>query len=190
MVARSLFGAAGSAVVAIAAAIALSSGAPAAQAQETERGGSAEAERRLDERIQAALREGGPFFNAEERAVIERACGYPVGSWDGFQANMSNGVFHCSNGRRADSREVRAVLRSAGPRIGRRVSETMERAEIREAIEAVAREAAAAALASIDHTAIAREAAQAAEAATREAMEEARVEIERATEDGRRGRRR
>jgi ribosomal protein L12E/L44/L45/RPP1/RPP2 len=189
MVTRSLFGAAGAAAVAIAAAIALASGAASAQAQETERGASADAEHRLDERIQAALREGGPFFNAEERAVIERACGYPAGSWDGFQANMSNGVFNCTNGRSADSREVRAVMRAAGPRIGRRVSETMERTEIREAIEAVAREAAATALASIDHAEIAREATQAAETATREAMEEARVEIERATEDVRRRRR-
>lgn len=190
MLTRSLFGAAGSAAVAIAAVIALASGALPAQAQGTERGGFADvAENRLEERIDAAIRAGGPFFNAEERAVIERACGYPAGSWDGFQANMSEGVFRCSNGRRADSREVRAVMRTAGPRIGRRVSEVMERADIREAIEAVAREAAAAALASIDQAEIARDAAEAAGAATREAMEEARIEIERATEDVRRRRR-
>ena len=195
MITRSSFGAAGLAAAGIAGALALAGSMPAA-AQETGRGEAAAEARaeaagdRLGETIQAALREGGPFFTSEERAVIERACGYPPGTWDGYQANMSNGVFQCTNGRRADSREVRAVMRAAGPRIGRRVSETMARPEIREAIEAVAREAQAAALAAIDHAEIAREAAQAAEEATREALDEARVEIERATEEARRGRRR
>ncbi|MEA3040918.1 MAG: hypothetical protein QOC65_407 [Sphingomonadales bacterium] len=195
MITRSLLGAAGVAAAGIAAALALAGSGPAA-AQETGRGEAAAEARaeaagdRLGEAIQAALREGGPFFTAEERAVIERACGYPAGSWDGFQANMSDGVFHCTNGRRADSREVRAVMRGAGSRIGRRVSETMARPEIRQAIETVAREAQAAALASIDEAEIVREAARAAEEATREALDETRVEIERATEEARRGRRR
>ncbi|HYE29228.1 MAG TPA: hypothetical protein VD887_01980 [Allosphingosinicella sp.] len=195
MITRSLFGAAGILAAGTAAGLALAGASPAARAQEADRGEAAAGARadsardRLGETIQAALREGGPFFTPEERAVIERACGYPPGSWDGYEANMSGGVFHCSNGRRADSREVRAVMRTAGPRIGRRVSETMARPEIRQAIETVAREARTAALAAIDHAEIAREAARAAEEATREALDEARVEIERATEETRRGRR-
>jgi hypothetical protein len=195
MTARSLLGAAGVAAAGIAAALALAGSVPAS-AQDSEVDAAAAEARadaagdRLGETIQAALREGGPFFTAEERAVIERACGYPAGSWDGYQANMSDGVFHCTNGRRADSREVRAVMRAAGPRIGRRVSEAMARPEIRQAIETVAREAQAAALAAIDEAEIAREAARAAEEATRAALEEARAEIERATEEARRGRRR
>jgi hypothetical protein len=159
---------------------------------------------RLGDEIQRAIRAGGPFFTAEERAVIERACGYPAGSYDGFEANMSDGVFTCTNGRRADSAEVRAVMAAAGPRIGARVAAAMDRPEVRAAIERVASEASAAALAAIDQAEIAREVAAATGEATREAMAEAERaiaearrevaeatrEAQRAAEEARRERRR
>lgn len=178
---RTLFGA-GLAAAAVAAALAVAGGSAPASAQEPE-AAAARAEAagdRLGAAIENAIRAGGPFFTAEERAVIERACGYPAGSWDGYEANMSDGEFRCSNGRRVDSAEVRAVMEAAGPRIGARVSRAMASPEISGAIEAVAREAQAAALAAIDEAEIARVAAEAAGEATREALEQAQVAIEAA----------
>ena len=141
---------------------------------------------RLNGLIHERLRADGPFFNAEERAVIERACGYGAGSWDGFEANMSDGVFTCSNGRRVDSPEVRAVMASAGPRIGARVSRIMDSPEVQQAIGEVAERAQAAALASIDAADIGRRAAAQARVEVRRAM----AEMEREMDEARRERRR
>ena len=104
------------------------------------------AETRLERLIHESLRAGGPLFTAEERAAIERKCGYAPGSWDGFDANIANGVFHCDNGRRLDDRESRALIAAAAPRIERRVSAVMRRPEITAAISEVARAAAEQAL--------------------------------------------
>jgi hypothetical protein len=147
-----------------------------------------EAGDRLGVTIDRAIRAGGPFFTAEERAVIERACGYPAGSWDGYSANMHNRSFVCSDGRRVDSAEVRAVMDAAGPRIGARVEAAMDSAGVREALERVASEAAAAAMAGIDHEEITREAM----AEARRAVADSHREIEAATReaDERRARRR
>jgi len=179
---------AGFAALAAGAAALLTMGAPAAATPETEANG------RLNTLIQQSIREGGPFFTAEERAVIERECGYAPGSWDGFEANMSDGVFHCTNGRRVDSAEMRAVMEAAGPRIGARVSRAMARPEVTEAISRVAAEASEAALRNIDVEAIAREAALAVDygeigrEAAREAQE-AVAEAMRALEETQRERR-
>jgi hypothetical protein len=184
MTMRTVFGAAG-VVAAVAAVLAVAAGSGPAAAQEPEAAAEARAEEagdRLGAAIESAVREGGPLFTAEERAVIERACGYPAGSWDGYEASMSDDEFRCTNGRRVRSAEVRAVMEAAGPRIGARVSRAMANPEIRAAIGEVAREAQAAALAAIDEAEIAREAAEAAGEATREALEEARVAIEQARE--------
>lgn len=89
--------------------------------------------------VHRELRAGGPFFTASERALVERKCGYAPGQWDGFEANISNGILTCSNGRRVDDAEVRAMLRVAGPRIGRRVREVMARPAVAEAVDHVAR---------------------------------------------------
>ena len=115
------------AAAALAAAIAFSAD-PAAAA---DRRGEAQ----LSQLIHDAIRAGGPLFDAEERAAIERKCGYAPGSWDGFDANISNGVFHCSNGRRLDDAETRAMI-----------DEVMRRPEVRAAIQRVAEEASAEAL--------------------------------------------
>ena len=146
-----------------------------------ERGAEAAAERaaeaageRLGERIEAQIKAGGPFFTAEERAVIERKCGYPAGSFDGFEANINNGAFVCRGGRRVDDAEMRALLAAAQPRIDRRVRTVMESPEVRGAIRAVAEEAERHALASIEHAQIARDAAATARRAAREAEAEAR----------------
>ena len=104
------------------------------------------AEAVLEHRIQAALRADGPFFTPAERAVIERKCGYRRGEWDGFDSNMMNGQFHCTNGRVVDDPEMRALLRVASPRISARVHAAMSRPDIREAISRVAREATARAM--------------------------------------------
>ena len=123
---------------ALTAALAFSS-APAAAAED-------QGEARLDRIIQDALREGGPFFEADERAVIERKCGYAPGSWDGFDVNVSNGIFICNNGRHLDDPEMRAIMARAEPRIQQRVHTVMHRPEIEAAISEVARHAAAEAM--------------------------------------------
>lgn len=101
---------------------------------------------RLGTLIQQRLRAEGPFFTGEERAVIDRACGYAPGEWDGYDINHRNGVFICTNGRRVDDPAVRRVLRQAAPRIARRVHGVMASADVREAIDRVAAEASARAM--------------------------------------------
>jgi hypothetical protein len=100
----------------------------------------------LGRTIDRELRAGGPFFTGTERALVARKCGYAPGAWDGFEANISNGVLTCTNGRRVDDAETRAMLRAAAPRIGRRVQEVMARPAVRAAIGRVAEEATAQAL--------------------------------------------
>ena len=97
------------------------------------------ADESLNRIINRELRAGGPFFTAPERALIERDCGYARGQWDGFDVNISNGVFTCSNGRRVDDPEMRAMLEAARPRIARRVREVMRRPTVTAAISRVAR---------------------------------------------------
>ncbi len=139
---------------------------------------------RLGERIEAAIKADGPFFTAEERAVIERKCGYPAGSFDGFEVNINNGALTCRDGKRVDDAEMRALLAAAEPRIERRVEAVMESAEVQGAIRAVAEEAERHALAAIDHAKIARHAAREAEKAARQAE----VELRRSAREARRER--
>ena len=96
-----------------------------------------EAEARLDELVDRAIDEGQPFFTPAERAVIERACGYAAGSWNGFQVNMIGNVFHCTNGRRVSSPEVQAVMAAASPRIDAHVDRALDRPEIVTAMERI-----------------------------------------------------
>ena len=107
---------------------------------------AADPEHDLESMIQQGLREGGPFFTAEEQAVINRACGYAPGEWDGYEINMHGDLLHCTNGREVDDPTVRGVMRQAGPRIGRRVRAVMARPEVREAIARIAEEASARAM--------------------------------------------
>lgn len=100
--------------------------------------------------IERQLRAEGSFFTPEERAVIERACGYAPGSWDGFEVNISDDVLTCTNGRRADGAEVRAVLRAAEPRIEARVERVMASPEVAAAIARVAAEASAEAVRAVE----------------------------------------
>jgi hypothetical protein len=88
--------------------------------------------------VQQHLRAGGPFFTGEDRALIERACGYAPGEWDGFELNHSNDVLICTNGRRVDDPEVRAAIDRAAPRISRQVRAVMARDDVRAAINRVA----------------------------------------------------
>ena len=97
--------------------------------------------------IQRAIHADGPLMLASERVLVERKCGYQPGSWDGSSFSMNNGVLHCSNGRKVDDPEVRAMMDVAGPRISKRVNAAMGRPEVTAAIDAVAREASAKALA-------------------------------------------
>jgi len=99
------------------------------------------ADDRLSSLIQTGLRAGGPFFTSQERAVIERQCGYAPGEWDGHDFQMMNDVLYCKNGRRVDDPEVRAVMKQAQPRIGKRVNAVMESAAVQAAIGQVASEA-------------------------------------------------
>ncbi|HEX9955369.1 MAG TPA: hypothetical protein VGB48_09180 [Allosphingosinicella sp.] len=126
-------------------------------------------EDKLGQRIEAAIKKDGPFLTASERAVIERKCGYPAGSFDGFEVSISNGVLTCRDGRKVDDAEMRALLAVAEPRIERRVRTVMESPEVQGAIQAVAESAQRAALASVDHEKIARETAEAVRKGMREA---------------------
>lgn len=100
--------------------------------------------------IDRNLRAGGSWFTAAERALIERKCGYAPGEWDGFEANLSDGTFICSDGRRVEDPEMRAVLRAAAPRIEARVEAVMARADVAAAIARVAEVAAAKALREVE----------------------------------------
>lgn len=128
----------GSICLALAACAAMASIAAPAAAKSDDEG--------LGDMITSRLRAGGPFFTAEERAVIDRACGYAPGEWDGFQFNTSNGVLRCINGRRVDDPEVRRVIRAASPRIEARVERVMESAEVQAAIARVTERATARAM--------------------------------------------
>jgi hypothetical protein len=143
------------------AAFALALAAPAAAPVQAEGGSGAQAsaeahvrtrtrEDALSALIDRHLRSGGSWFTPAERAVIERKCGYAPGAWDGFEANLSNGVFTCRDGRRVDDPEVRAVLKAAAPRIEARVEAVMKRADVASAIARVAETAAAEALAEME----------------------------------------
>ena len=103
-------------------------------------------EQALDSAVERQLRADGPFFTAEERAVIERACGYAAGEWDSFGVNMQRGALICADGRRVASPEVRAVIDRAAPRIEARVRRVMASPEVTEAIDRIASEATAEAL--------------------------------------------
>ena len=100
--------------------------------------------------IEQTIRAEGPFFTPDEQAVINRACGYAPGEWDGYDINMTDDVLHCSNGRTVDSPEVRRVMAVATPRITRRVEAVMARPEITAAIARVAEKATAEALRNLD----------------------------------------
>ena len=100
--------------------------------------------------INTRLRAGGPFFTPDERAVIERACGYAPGEWDGMSFNTHNNVFHCTNGRRVSDPAVRRVLTAAEPRIEARVNEVMASPEVVAAIDRISDEATATAMAEVE----------------------------------------
>lgn len=114
--------------------------APAAPDAEASAEASGEA---LGRTIESRLRADGPFFTPEERVVIERACGYGPGEWDGFEVSIDDGELRCANGRRAEGPEIRAVLAAAEPRIEARVRRVMASAEVGQAIARVAETAAA-----------------------------------------------
>jgi len=156
----------------VASAVALGSGVADAEARPA--GGAQAAGDRLGARIEAAIKADGPFFTPEEQAVIARKCGYPAGSWDGFEVNVSDGVLTCRGGKRVDDAEMRALLAVAEPRIERRVEMVMDSPEVQDAITAVAEEAEREALAGIDEAKIAREAAREAEKAVKDAMAQVR----------------
>ena len=87
------------------------------------------AEAKLDRLIDSAI-DSHQFFTPEERAVIERACGYAPGEWNGRQVNIIGDVFYCTNGRRVSSPEVRAVMAAVSPRIDAYVDSVMRRPDV------------------------------------------------------------
>lgn len=91
--------------------------------------------------IERRLADRGSFFTPGERLVIERACGYAPGEWDGRQATIHDGALTCTNGRRADGPEVRAVLRAVEPRIEAFVEGVMASPEVAQAMARLTEEA-------------------------------------------------
>ena len=120
-------------------------------------GGQAPAEASIEARgdalgavIERRMAARGSFFTAEERAVIERACGYAPGEWDGRQATIHDDTLICTNGRRADGPEVRAVLRAVEPRIEAFVEGVMASPEVTRAMARLTDEATTEALRSAE----------------------------------------
>ena len=100
--------------------------------------------------INRELRAGGSWFTPAEQAVIIRKCGYGPGEWDGFEARLTGGKFHCANGRVVDDAEMRELIGSAEPRIKARVRRVMARSDVRAAISRVARAAATEAVRAVE----------------------------------------
>jgi hypothetical protein len=100
--------------------------------------------------INRELRSGGSWFTPAEQALIVRKCGYRPGEWDGFEANLMNGRFHCTNGRVVDDAEMRGLIEAAEPRIEARVERVMARADVKAAISRVADAAAAEAMREVE----------------------------------------
>lgn len=96
---------------------------------------------RLSETINSALEADGPWLLPQERALIARKCGYSAAEAESDSISMNDGVLICSNGRRVDDPETRAMMRVAGERISRRVNAVMESPAVRNAIAAVSDEA-------------------------------------------------
>jgi hypothetical protein len=124
-------------------------GAGAAPGPRTGAQADAQAEAGLSALVSGAIREGGSFFTPKERAIIEAKCGYAPGEWDGIESSMIDSAFRCTNGRTVDDPEIRAVMRAAAPRIEARVHNVMNRPDVKAAIERVAAEAAARAMAEL-----------------------------------------
>jgi hypothetical protein len=125
------------ALAALAAVAGAASGAPAAADREGEA---------LSTLIDRELRSDGSWFTPAEQAVIVRKCGYRPGEWDGFEARLTGGRFHCANRRVVDDEEMRALIRAAEPRIEARVDRVMARPDVKAAISRVARAATAEAM--------------------------------------------
>ena len=87
------------------------------------------AEAKLDHLIDSAI-DSHQFFTPQERAVIERACGYRPGEWSGVQINMGGDTYFCTNGRQVHSPEVRAVMAEVSPRIDAYVDSVMRRPDV------------------------------------------------------------
>jgi len=122
--------------LALSAAIAFACAVPATAQDRTET-----PEIRLSRTINNALEAEGGWLLPAERALIDRKCGY-VGEEAGRDTvSMSDGVLICSNGRRVDDPEVRAMVEVAGERISRRVHAVMDSPAVRNAIAAVSDEA-------------------------------------------------
>jgi hypothetical protein len=107
---------------------------------------------RLSRTIDSALEAEGGWLLPAERALIDRKCGYVGEDADRGTVSMSDGVLICSNGRRVDDPEVRAMVEVAGERISRRVHAVMESPAVRNAIAAVSDEAVREALESLRET--------------------------------------
>jgi hypothetical protein len=99
--------------------------------------------------INEAIHRDGPMLTPAEQGVIRAKCGYAPGEWDGSDFSINNGVFLCSNGKKVDDPEMRALLKVVQPRISARVSAAMTSPEVQAAIRATADEAARKALANL-----------------------------------------
>ena len=130
-----------------AAALAMLIGFSGSSAAGTERGNSPEASQAaLTALINRQIRVEGSFFTPREQQMVIAKCGYRPGEWDGFDANMSQGAFHCTTGRTVDDPEMKAIMAAVAPRIERRVNAVMASPDVRAAIDRVAADATAAAM--------------------------------------------
>ena len=94
-----------------AAALAILIGLSGSAAAGTERENSPEASQAaLTALINRQIRAEGSFFTPREQQMVIAKCGYRPGEWDGFDANMSHGAFHCTNGHMVDDPEMKAIM--------------------------------------------------------------------------------
>ena len=79
------------------------------------------------------------IFTDGERAVVAARCGYGA-EWNGRNVVMNDGVLICSNGRRVNDPEVRAITARVGERVRVRVREAIDQAQVARTISRRARE--------------------------------------------------
>lgn len=107
---------------------------------------------RLSQTIHNAMEAEGDWLLPAERTMIDRKCGYSGADARRDSVTMTNGVLICSNGRRVDDPEVRAMMEAAGHRISRRVQAVMDSPAVRDAIAAISDRAVREALDSLRDT--------------------------------------
>ena len=82
-----------------------------------------------DRMVRSTVESRGSIFTDSERATIAARCGYGA-EWNGRNVVMNDGVLICSDGRRVDDPEVRAITTRVSERVTLRVREALDSAGV------------------------------------------------------------